>query len=134
MTKGLILIVEDNERNAKLLRDVLQAKGYATFEAETAELGLEFARENMPALILMDIALPGMDGFEALKEIRKDPNLKQTPTVAVTASAMPMDRRKIAIAGFDGYITKPISVKEFVEEVRGIIGDPEPADAGGTEA
>lgn len=134
MTKGLILIVEDNARNAKLLRDVLRAKGYSTFEATTAEEGLEYAREHLPALILMDIALPGMDGFEALNEIRRDPNLKHTPTVAVTASAMPMDRRRIASAGFNGYITKPISVKEFVKEVRGIIGDPEPADDGGSEA
>ncbi len=127
MTAKLILIVEDNERNAKLLRDVLGAKGYRTFDTTTAEEGLEFARQQHPALILMDISLPGMDGVMALKEIRADAEICKTPVIAVTASAMPMDRRSIEKAGFDGYITKPISVKEFLAEVRGIIGEPEPA-------
>jgi len=133
MTAGLILIIEDNERNAKLLRDVLRAKGYQTFETTTAEEGLEYARENHPALILMDISLPGMDGVTALKEIRGDPKINETPVVAVTASAMPMDRRNIESAGFDGYITKPISVKDFLVEVRGIIGTPEQAGEAGSE-
>lgn len=133
MTAGLILIIEDNERNAKLLRDVLRAKGYRTFETTTAEEGLEYARENHPALILMDISLPGMDGVTALKEIRGDPKINETPVVAVTASAMPMDRRNIESAGFDGYITKPISVKDFLVEVRGIIGTPEQAGEAGSE-
>jgi len=133
MTAGLILIIEDNERNAKLLRDVLRAKGYRTFETTTAEEGLEYARENHPALILMDISLPGMDGVTALKEIRGDPKINETPVVAVTASAMPMDRRNIESAGFDGYITKPISVKDFLVEVRGIIGTPKQAGEAGSE-
>ena len=127
MTDHLILIVEDNERNAKLLRDVLGAKGYPSCHATTAEEGLEFARQQQPALILMDISLPGMDGVMALKEIRADAEICKTPVVAVTASAMPMDRRNIEKAGFDGYITKPISVKDFLVEVREMIGEPEPA-------
>ena len=127
MTAQLILIVEDNERNAKLLRDVLGAKGYRTCHTTTAEEGLEFARQQHPALILMDISLPGMDGVMALKEIRADSEICKTPVVAVTASAMPMDRRNIEKAGFNGYITKPISVKEFLAEVRAMIGEPEPA-------
>jgi two-component system cell cycle response regulator DivK len=127
MTDQLILIVEDNERNAKLLRDVLGAKGYRTCHTTTAEEGLEFARQQHPALILMDISLPGMDGVMALKEIRADAEICKTPVIAVTASAMPMDRRNIEKAGFDGYITKPISVKEFLAEVKEIIGEPEPA-------
>ena len=133
MTAKLILIVEDNERNAKLLRDVLNATGYRTCHTTTAEEGLEFAREQHPALILMDISLPGMDGIMAVKEIRADPGICKTPIVAVTASAMPMDRRNIEKAGFDGYITKPISVKEFLAEVRGMIGEPEPASGEASE-
>ncbi len=128
MTAGLILIIEDNERNAKLLRDVLRAKGYQTFETTTAEEGLEYARENHPALILMDISLPGMDGVTALKEIRGDPKINETPVVAVTASAMPMDRRNIESAGFDGYITKPISVKDFLVEVRSLLDRNSPGE------
>ena len=133
MTAKLILIVEDNERNAKLLRDVLGAKGYRTFDTTTAEEGLKFARQQHPALILMDISLPGMDGVTALREIRADPSICKTPVAAVTASAMPMDRRNIEKAGFDGYITKPISVKEFLAEVREIIGEPEPAPGEASE-
>ncbi len=133
MTNKLILIVEDNERNAKLLRDVLGAKGYRTFDTTTAEEGLKFARQQRPALILMDISLPGMNGITALKEIRADAEICKTPVVAVTASAMPMDRRNIEKAGFDGYITKPISVKEFLAEVREIIGEPEPAPGEASE-
>ena len=126
MTAQLILIVEDNERNAKLLRDVLSAKGYRICHTTTAEEGLEFARQQHPSLILMDISLPGMNGLMAVKEIRADSEICKTPVVAVTASAMPMDRRNIESAGFDGYITKPISVKDFLVEVREMIGEPEP--------
>lgn len=130
MAGGPILIVEDNERNAKLLRDVLGAKGYQTFETVTAEEGLEYAREHRPSLILMDISLPGMDGMTALKQIRADERICEIPVVAVTASAMPMDRRNIEKAGFDGYITKPISVKDFLAEVQKLIGEPKPPSGG----
>ncbi len=134
MTAKLILIVEDNERNAKLLRDVLGAKGYRTCHTTTAEEGLEFARQQHPALILMDISLPGMDGVMALKEIRADAEICKTPVAAVTASAMPMDRRNIEKAGFDGYITKPISLIDFLAEVKEIIGEPEPAPGEASES
>jgi len=134
MADKLILIVEDNERNAKLLRDVLGAKGYPTHDTTTAEEGLEFARKEHPALILMDISLPGMDGVTALKEIRADSEICNTPVIAVTASAMPMDRRNIEKAGFDGYITKPISLKHFLAEVKTMIGAPKSASADESES
>jgi two-component system cell cycle response regulator DivK len=118
MAGELILIIEDNDKNLKLVRDVLQFNGYETAEAMTAEDGLVLARSQQPALILMDIQLPGMDGFAALRQLRADPITKSTPVIAVTASAMERDRQKIIEAGFDGYMTKPIQVKEFAEEVR----------------
>ena len=117
MAGELILIVEDNEKNRKLVRDVLQFKGYRTLEAESGELGVALARESLPALILMDIQLPGMSGIEALGHLRADPTTRGIPIVAVTASAMMQDRQKIMAAGFDGYQPKPINVKEFIEAV-----------------
>ena len=113
----LILIVEDNERNLKLVRDVLQVKGYATVEAGTAEDGIRIAVERLPQLILMDIQLPGMNGIEARKVLRADPRTAHIPVVAVTASVMQQDRTLITEAGFDGYVGKPISVKEFLAAV-----------------
>ena len=88
MANELILIIEDNEKNRKLCRDVLQVKGYRTIEAETAELGLELAREHAPALILMDIQLPGMDGITAMKQLKADANTKSIPIIAITASSL----------------------------------------------
>jgi CheY-like chemotaxis protein len=117
MSGALILIVEDNEKNRKLVRDVLRFKGYATLESETAEEGIRLAREAQPALILMDIQLPGMDGIAALAQLRGDPATRGIPVIAVTASAMSHDRQKIMAAGFDGYQSKPINVKEFVVAV-----------------
>jgi two-component system cell cycle response regulator DivK len=121
MAGELILIVEDNEKNRKLVRDVLQFKGYRTIEAETAEIGLSLAREEHPALILMDIQLPGMNGIEALARLRADAATRRIPVVAVTASAMTHDRQKILAAGFDAYQSKPIDVKGFLELVSGIL-------------
>jgi two-component system, cell cycle response regulator DivK len=118
MAGELILIIEDNDKNLKLVRDVLQFNGYTTAEAMTAEEGLLLARSQQPVLILMDIQLPGIDGFAALRQLRADPITKFMLVVAVTASAMERDRQKILEAGFDGYITKPIQVKAFVEEIR----------------
>ncbi len=118
MANELILIVEDNEKNRKLVRDVLQFRGYQTLEAETAEEGIRLAQESCPALILMDIQLPGMNGIEALGRLRADPKTKKIPVIAVTASAMTHDRQKIMAAGFDGYQMKPINVKEFIAAVR----------------
>jgi CheY-like chemotaxis protein len=118
MANELILIVEDNEKNLKLVRDVLQYKGYQTVEAGTGEDGVRLARERGPALILMDIQLPGIDGITALGQLRADPATRAIPVIAVTASAMTQDRKKIMAAGFDGYQTKPIKVREFMDAVR----------------
>ena len=121
MAGELILIVEDNEKNRKLVRDVLQFKGYRTLEAETAELGLSLARESQPALILMDIQLPGMNGIDALAHLRADASTRHIPIVAVTASAMMQDRQRILAAGFDAYQSKPIDVKGFIALVAEIL-------------
>ncbi|MCZ6624733.1 MAG: response regulator [Deltaproteobacteria bacterium] len=121
MAGELIVIIEDNEKNRKLVRDVLQFKGYKTLETETAEEGLKLAREALPALILMDIQLPGMDGITALKQLRTDPKTKGIPVIAVTASAMTHNRETMLAEGFDGYQTKPISVNDFLEEVRRVL-------------
>ena len=120
----LILIVEDNEKNRKLVRDVLQHTGYKTLEAETGEDGVRLAQESSPALILMDIQLPGMNGIEALGRLRADPKTKKIPVIAVTASAMTHDRAKIMASGFDGYQSKPINVKEFLVAVREMLDRP----------
>ena len=117
MANELILIVEDNEKNRKLVRDILQFKGYPLLEAETAEEGIRLAREKKPALILMDFHLPGMNGIEAFRVLRADPLTSSIPIVAVTASAMTEDRKRIIDAGFDGLQTKPINVKDFLETV-----------------
>jgi CheY-like chemotaxis protein len=121
MAGELILIVEDNEKNRKLARDVLQVKGYRTIETETAEEGLKVAVEKHPALILMDIQLPGIDGITALKQLRADPMTKTIPVIAITASAMTYNRLTMMAEGFDGFQSKPISVKDFLEEVRRVI-------------
>jgi two-component system cell cycle response regulator DivK len=115
---SLILIVEDNDKNLKLVRDVLQVKGYQTIEAGTGEDGIALARERHPDLILMDIQLPGINGIEALKLLRADASTSRIPVIAVTASVMQQDRNLITEAGFDGYIGKPINLKEFIETVR----------------
>ena len=119
-----ILIVEDNEKNLKLVRDVLQVKGYATLEAVTAEDGIRLAAERKPDLILMDIQLPGMNGIDALKVLRADPATAAIPVIAVTASVMQQDRNLITQAGFDGYIGKPLNLKEFLDAVRTMLERP----------
>ncbi|MDP2640360.1 MAG: response regulator [Betaproteobacteria bacterium] len=120
MANELILIVEDNEKNRKLVRDVLQFKGYRTIEAETGEVGVALAMEHKPDLILMDYHLPGIDGIEAFRRIRADSATAHIPIVAVTASAMPEEAKKMKEAGFDGFQTKPINVKEFVQSVANV--------------
>jgi two-component system cell cycle response regulator DivK len=129
MAGELILIVEDNEKNRKLVRDVLQHQGYRTLDTDTAEEGLVLARAHGPALVLMDIQLPGMNGIQALGQLRDDPVTRDIPVMAVTASAMAQDRRTILAAGFDAYETKPIRVREFLRAVRQMLdrARPEPA-------
>lgn len=124
MAGELILVVEDNEKNRKLVRDVLTVKGYRLLETETGEEGVRLAREERPALILMDIQLPGINGIEALRRLRADPATASIPVVAVTASAMMTDRQKIMAAGFDSYQAKPISVRPFLELVREVLDRP----------
>jgi two-component system, cell cycle response regulator DivK len=121
MAGELILIIEDNEKNRKLARDVLQVKGYQTIESETAEDGLELALEKSPALILMDIQLPGIDGITALKQLRAEPKTRSIPVIAITASAMTHNRQTMLAEGFDGYQTKPISLKDFLGEVQRVL-------------
>jgi two-component system cell cycle response regulator DivK len=115
---SLILIVEDNEKNLKLVRDVLQVKGYETIEAVTGEDGIRLALERKPDLILMDIHLPGMNGIAALGALRANPATAAIPVIAVTASVMQQDRKQITEAGFDAYVGKPINLKEFLDAVR----------------
>ena len=116
-----ILIVEDNEKNMKLARDVLQSKGYATLEAITGEEGVRLAIEKKPDLVLMDIQLPGISGIEALRQVRADPACARIPVVAFTASVTPTDRSQISAAGFDGFLSKPINLKEFLEIVKRLL-------------
>jgi two-component system, cell cycle response regulator DivK len=119
---SLILIIEDNDKNLKLVRDVLQVDGYTTIEAVNAEDGIKLAQEKNPALILMDIQLPGMNGIEALGVLRRDAQTASIPVIAVTASVMQQDRKLITAAGFDAYVGKPINLKEFRDAVRNALG------------
>jgi two-component system cell cycle response regulator DivK len=117
----LILIVEDNDKNLKLARDVLQFAGLRTIEATTAEDGIAKAQAERPDLVLMDIQLPGMDGISALKKLREDERTRSIPVVALTASVMRTDRERFDAAGFDGFLQKPIDVKTFASEVRALV-------------
>ncbi len=114
----LILLVEDNDKNMKLARDLLRYHGFETIEATNAEDGIALARERRPKLVLMDIQLPGMDGVSALEHLRNDASTATIPIVAMTASVMKEDRERFDQAGFDGFITKPIDVRAFPQQVR----------------
>jgi CheY-like chemotaxis protein len=122
MANERILIIEDNEKNRKLVRDVLQVKGYRTIESESAEEGIKLALEQSPALILMDIQLPGIDGITAMKQLKVDAKTKNIPIIAITASAMTHNRTTMLAEGFDGYQTKPISLKDFLGEIERVLG------------
>jgi two-component system cell cycle response regulator DivK len=113
-----VLIVEDNEKNMKLVRDVLQASGYSTFEATTGEQAVELALVHEPALVLMDVQLPGIDGVETLEKLRQDERTSSIPVLALTAQAMSGDRERFLEAGFDGYLAKPVDVGALIEAVR----------------
>lgn len=131
MAGELILIVEDDEKSRKLVRDILQAKGYRTLETEAAEEGIRLAQEAHPALVIMDLQLPGISGIQARQRLRADPGTQGIRVIAVTASAMIFSRSEIMAAGFDGYHSKPISVKAFLETVRAVLD--RRAGAGGTQ-
>lgn len=122
MSDELILIVEDNLKSRKLVRDLLQVNGYRTVESETAEEGLRLARESQPDLILMDIQLPGMDGIEALRHLKSYPETGSIPVIAVTASVMTHGRNELLDAGFDDYQRKPLEMKSFMEAVKNLVG------------
>jgi two-component system, cell cycle response regulator DivK len=113
-----VLVVEDNEKNMKLFRDVLQASGYGALEATTGERAMQLALEHEPNLVLMDIQLADIDGVEALARLRSNERTASIPVVAVTAQAMQGDRERFLAAGFDGYISKPVTVAELVETVK----------------
>jgi two-component system cell cycle response regulator DivK len=113
-----ILVVEDNEKNMKLFRDVLEATGYRPLEASSGEEALALAAESTPALVLMDIQLPDIDGIEALRRLREDERTARIPVLALTAQAMYGDRERFLSAGFDGYLSKPVDVPELVATVR----------------
>ena len=113
-----ILIVEDNEKNMKLVRDILRHKGHETLEAVTGSEGVRLAKERRPDLVLMDIQLPDIDGITALRRIRDDSTLDAIPVLAVSASVMPDEQQKIVNSGFDAYVTKPINLKQFQETVQ----------------
>jgi two-component system, cell cycle response regulator DivK len=113
-----VLIVEDNEKNMKLFRDVLQATGYSTLEATTGEEAIELSLSQVPALVLMDVQLPGIDGVEALERLRQNERTASIPVLALTAQAMSGDRERFLEAGFDGYLAKPVDVGELIEAVR----------------
>jgi two-component system cell cycle response regulator DivK len=112
-----ILIVEDNAKNMKLVRDLLQHQGHQTLEAETGEVGLAMALRHRPDLVLMDIQLPDIDGTAVLARIREDTSLDAMPVLAVSASVMPDQQQRIVRSGFDGFIAKPISIKPFLSAV-----------------
>ena len=118
-----ILIVEDNEKNMKLVRDILRHNGHATIEATTGGDGVRLASEKKPDLVLMDIQLPDIDGIEALRRIRTEPALGHVPVVAVSASVMPDDQQKIITSGFDAFVTKPITVKPFLATVERFLAE-----------
>lgn len=120
---GLILIVDDNGNNRKLARDVLEFAGFETVLATGGIEGVALAQAHLPALVLMDIRMPDLGGAEALKLLREDPRTKVIPVVALTSSTMHGDGERFLKEGFDGYLAKPISVKEFPDQVRGFLRD-----------
>jgi two-component system, cell cycle response regulator DivK len=121
MSNELILIIEDDEKSRKLVRDVLGLKGYRTVETDTAEEGIRLAQQHLPALILMDIHLPGMNGIEALQSLRREAATSAIPVIAVTASVMNNEQHQIMSAGFDALERKPIGIAGFLKTVRGVL-------------
>jgi two-component system cell cycle response regulator DivK len=125
MSAARVLVVEDNEKNMKLFRDVLTAKGYSTLEATTGARAVELAAEHVPDLVLMDIQLPDLDGSAALARLRADDRTTSIPVLALTAQAMHGDRERFLAAGFDGYIAKPVDVIELIATVRRYCATPD---------
>jgi CheY-like chemotaxis protein len=124
MFKYRILVVEDNALNLKLVRDILQLVGHDVLEARSGEEGVEMARRCAPHLVLMDLQLPGIDGVEALRVLRSDDRTAAIPVVAVTAFAMKADRERVGREGFDGYLAKPISIRDLPTQVNQFLSRP----------
>jgi two-component system cell cycle response regulator DivK len=122
VTPRRILVVEDNPLNLKLVRDVLQFAGYDVIEAHSGEEGVRAAQADPPDLVLMDLQLPGIDGTETLHKLRQGPLGHDVPVVAVTAFAMAEDRERASLAGFDGFVEKPISVRELPGQIEAFLG------------
>jgi two-component system cell cycle response regulator DivK len=118
VTGEQILVVEDNQKNMKLFRDVLLAKGYRTLEATTGGEAVELAAEHTPDLVLMDIQLPDLNGVQALHRLRADERTATIPVLALTAQAMQGDRERFLAEGFDGYVSKPVNVHDLIETIR----------------
>ena len=114
----LILIVEDDEKSRRLMRDVLTFQGYEIIETDRGEVALELIRTHHPDLVLLDILLPGISGLDTIREIRSDAAIAQTPVIAVTASVMDNDRHKIRAAGFNAFEPKPLNLKAFLETIK----------------
>ena len=121
MANELILIVEDDDNSRKLLRDSLQVMGYETAEAVNGEMGLQLARERRPALILMDIQMPGISGFDALRSLRSDATTRAIPVIAVTASVMGAQQNEVLQAGFDALESKPVSIVGLLRKMRALL-------------
>ena len=121
-----ILVVEDNEQNRILMRQILTHHGYDVLEATDGLTGLEMARAHIPALILLDIQMPVMNGFAVIRELRNNPELRKIKAIAVTSFAMKGDREKALLAGFDEYVTKPIDTRRFPELVKEILSRVQP--------
>jgi two-component system cell cycle response regulator DivK len=122
VAQAVVLVVEDNEKSLELACDLLRLRDYEPLAASTGAEAVRIARENLPALVLMDVQLPDMEGGSALATLRADPSTAGIPVVAVTAYAMKGDRERLLAQGFDGYISKPIDVRSFVDDVAALIG------------
>ena len=121
MANEVILVVEDDSKSRKLVRDLLTFKGYEIIEAETGEEGVRLAQERRPGLVLMDIRLPGIDGIHALERLRAENGTRGIPVMAMTASVMSGDRQRVLDAGFDAFQSKPIKIKDFVAAVEQLL-------------
>ena len=117
-----VLVIEDHEDNRRIVRDLVTASGYDLIEATTGEQGIELAAQAKPDIILMDIQLPGLDGYEVTRRIKGDPALKHIPIIAVTSYALSGDDQKAFAAGCDGYVTKPFSPRLLLAKIREFIG------------
>ena len=117
MSQSRILIVEDNNDNLELVRFLLERAEYKVLEAHDGQMGLDLARQELPDLILMDLSLPGVDGWTAARELKADPKTASIPLLALTAHTLPGDRNRALESGFDGYISKPINLQSFVMDV-----------------